>query len=206
MAWEPRVQSRVELYQRLKKKYLIPPFLTPSTIREVLYSRIHIYIYIYTNISGKIVSHNDDFNEQTNTLLYKNIISQLYSRKGDIGCARETSWRRGQTVILTQSSSFDYSSTSSSSWLGCSTVGQWGPKAPSLSLNSASCIRLTQAVCVLVILLFNIHLLPLFFRLFTQLQLLIDGSVEGQYVIYVSRVKGSNPGKRNRALPYTSVQ
>ena len=34
----------------------------------------------------------------------------------------------------------------------------------------------------LVILLFNVHLLPLFFRLFTQVHLLIDGSVEGQYV------------------------
>ena len=30
--------------------------------------------------------------------------------------------------ILTQSSSRDHSSTSSSSWLGCSTVGRWGPK------------------------------------------------------------------------------
>ena len=36
----------------------------------------------------------------------------------------------------------------------------------------------------LVILLSNIHLLPLFFRLFTQVHLLIDGSVEGQYITY----------------------
>ena len=34
----------------------------------------------------------------------------------------------------------------------------------------------------LVILLFNIHLLPLFFRLFTQAHLLIDGSVKDQYI------------------------
>ena len=34
----------------------------------------------------------------------------------------------------------------------------------------------------LVILLFNALLLPLFFRLFTQVHLLIDGSVEGQYI------------------------
>ena len=40
----------------------------------------------------------------------------LYSRKGDVCCVCELSWRRGQTVILTQSSSFDHSSTSSSSW------------------------------------------------------------------------------------------
>ena len=76
------------------------------------------------------------------------------------------------------------SSTSFSSWLGCSTVGHGGPKPHCLplALNSASCPQLTQAICVLVILLFNVHLLPLFFRLFTQVLLLIDGSVEGQYV------------------------
>ena len=34
----------------------------------------------------------------------------------------------------------------------------------------------------LVILLFNFQLLPLFFRLFTQVHLLIDGSVECQYI------------------------
>ena len=41
-------------------------------------------------------------------------------------------------------------------------------------------LQLTQAVCVLVIFLFNVHLLPLFFRLFRLVHLLIDGSVEGQ--------------------------
>ena len=68
---------------------------------------------------------------------------------------------------------------------GCSTVGHWGPKALCLplALTPASCLQLTQAACVLVILLFNIHLLPLFFRLFTLVRLLIDGSVEGQYVM-----------------------
>ena len=35
---------------------------------------------------------------------------------------------------------------------------------------------MTQAVCVLVILLFNVYLLPLFFLLFTHVHLLIDGS------------------------------
>ena len=83
---------------------------------------------------------------------------------------------------------FDYSSTSFWSWLGCSTVGHWGPKALCLPLahTPASCPRLTQAVCPLVILLFTIHLLPLFFRLFTQMYLLIDGSVEGQYITLTS--------------------
>ena len=64
--------------------------------------------------------------------------------------------RRGQTVILTQSSSRDHSSTSFSSWLGCSTVGHWGPKALCLQLvwirhlvpNWLQLqLELTQAVC-----------------------------------------------------------
>ena len=78
---------------------------------------------------------------------------------------------------------FDHCSNSSTSWVGCSIVGHWGPKALCLplALNSASCLRLTQAVCVLVILLFNAQL-PLFSRLFTQVHLLIDGTVEGQYI------------------------
>ena len=121
-----------------------------------------------------------NFNERTNTLLYKNIPLTLYSRNGDVFCVWEVSWRWGQTVILTQSSSCDHSSTSFSSWLGCSTVGHWGPKAA--GLNLASCLQLTQAICMLVILLFNAHLLPLFFRLFTLVHLLIDSSVEGQYI------------------------
>ena len=34
----------------------------------MLYCRIHIH-YTYTNISGNIVSNNDNFNERRNTLL-----------------------------------------------------------------------------------------------------------------------------------------
>ena len=51
------------------------------------------------------------------TLLYKNISRTLYSRK-DVGCVCEMGWRWGQTLILTQSSSRNHRSTSSSSWLG----------------------------------------------------------------------------------------
>ena len=38
--------------------------------------------YTYINICGNIVNNNDDFNERTNTLLYKNIPFTLYSQKG----------------------------------------------------------------------------------------------------------------------------
>ena len=41
----------------------------------------------------------------------------------------------------------------------------------------------------LVILLFNVHLFPLFFHLFTQVHLLIDGSVEDQSIITNNSIK-----------------
>ena len=55
-----------------------------------------------------------------------------------------------------------------------------------LILMLASYLQLTQAICALVILLFNAHLLPLFFRLFTQVHLLIDSSVKGQYITHLN--------------------
>ena len=119
-----------------------------------------------------------NFNERRNTILYKNISLTLYSRKG--WC-----WLCVRDELETETDCYiDPSSTSFSSWLGCSTVGHWGPKALCLplALNSASCLQLTQTVCALVILLFNVHLLPLFFRLFALVHLLIDGSVEGQSI------------------------
>ena len=125
-----------------------------------------------------------NFNERTNTLLYKNIPLTLYSRKGWCWLCVRGEMETGKDCYIDPKFFFDDSSTSFSFWLGCSTMGHWGPKALclALALNSASCLQLTQAVCVLVILLLNIHLLPLFFRLFTQVHLLIDGSVEGQHV------------------------
>ena len=42
-------------------------------------SIIHIHLH---NKSGNIVNNNDDFNERTNILLYKNIPPTLYSQKG----------------------------------------------------------------------------------------------------------------------------
>ena len=70
-------------------------------------------------------------------------------------CVRSELETGTDCYILTQSS--DHSSTSSSFWLGCSTVGYWGPKALSLQAvhTLASCpqlerqlkLELTQAVC-----------------------------------------------------------
>ena len=69
----------------------------------------------------------------------------LYSRKGWCWLYVRDEWETGtDCYILTQSSS-DHSSTSFSSWLGCSTVDHWEPKALCLplALNSASCLQLT---------------------------------------------------------------
>ena len=118
-----------------------------------------------------------NFNGRTSTLFYKNISHTLFSKQLKlVMCER---WAGDGDKLP-----YWPSSTSFSSWLGCSTVGHWGSKAlcPSLALNSASCLQLSQVVSELFILLFNVHLLPLFFRLFTQVHLLINDSVEGQYV------------------------
>ena len=94
------------------------------------------------------------------------------------------SWRQGQTAILIPSSS----STIAALLLHLGWVAQpWviegrKPSVCKLILTLASYLQLTQTVCALFILLLNVHLLPLFFRLFTQEHLLIDGSVEGQYI------------------------
>ena len=176
------------------------------------------------HIRGNIVNNNDDFNEQTNTLLYKKYTSHTILESGCFLCVRGELETRTDCYILTQSSS-DHSSTSFAFWLSCSTVGHWGPKALRLplALNSASCPQLTltatgtrtasSRLWHLVIFLSDTHQLPvgvrichlhriqphpqikvifrylrldapvsLFFRLFTQVYLLIDGSVEGQYV------------------------
>ena len=69
--------------------------LNSSCRVHLLYSYIHIH---NTNICRNIVNNNDDFNERTNTLLYKNIALTLYSRKGEIYCVWEVSWIRGQTA------------------------------------------------------------------------------------------------------------
>ena len=69
-----------------------------------------------------------NFNERTNTLLHKNIPLTFYSRKGWCWlCVRGELEMGTDYYILTPSSS-NHSSTSFAFWLGCLTVGHWGPK------------------------------------------------------------------------------
>ena len=79
-----------------------------------------------------------NFNERTNTLLYKNIPLTLYSRKGWCWlCVRGELEMGTDCYSLIQSPS-DHSSTSFAFWLGCLTVGHWGPKPSVWSLFSLS--------------------------------------------------------------------
>ena len=70
-----------------------------------------------------------NFNEQTNTLLYKNMyLSHFILERVDVSivCGR---WvETGTDCYIDPTSSLDHSSTSSASWLGCPTGGHWGPQ------------------------------------------------------------------------------
>ena len=99
-------------------------------------------------------------------------------------CVRGELETETDCYILTQSSSRDHSSTSSSSWLGCSTVGRWGPKPTAWSWFSlrrhpiTNCnwnwLELTATrtdssrLWHLVILLFDDQLLPVGVRICTE--------------------------------------
>ena len=86
-----------------------------------------------------------NFNEGTNTLLYKNISLILYSRKGWCWlCVRGELETGTDCYILTQVLLTVATLLPHLGW-GCSTVGHWGPKAlcQPLALNSAPCLQLT---------------------------------------------------------------
>ena len=127
-----------------------------------------------------------NFNERTNTLLYKNISLTLYSRKGWCWlCVRGELETGTNCSILTQVLLTIAALFSHLGW-GYSTVGHWEPKALCLplALTSVSCPQLTPTATDSSRLspdyiFFDAHLLRLVFRLFTQVHLLIDGSDEG---------------------------
>ena len=89
---------------------------------------------------------------------------------------------------IDRSSSLEHSSTSSSSWLGVAQPGV--TKGPKPSVFSWFLLRhpVSNWLGHLVILFSKFHLLPLFFRLFTLVHLLIDGSVESQYITMRLRI------------------
>ena len=145
---------------------------------------MYIYPYLRKQSTDDI---RTSMNERTHFFI-KYISHTLFSKGLMFLCVREMSWKWGQTAILTPSSSSTIAALLSHLGWGSATVGHWGPKALNLplALISVSSLQLIPTDLNrpghLVILLSHVHLLPLFFRLFTQLHLLIGSSVEGQSI------------------------
>ena len=139
-----------------------------------------------------------NFNERTNTLLYKNISLTLYCRKGDVCCVWEVSgdndallfwprffwpWQRFFLILVGVAQPWVAEGPKPS-------VCRW------LSLRHLVPNWLEPASAVL----------PLYFRLFTQVHILIDGSVEGQYItLDVERTVGNLTEGSLNALPSLSL-
>ena len=131
-----------------------------------------------------------NFNERTNTLLYKNIISHILFSKGWCWlCVRGEVETGTECYILAPK--FWPQQLFFLILAGLLNRGSAeGPKAVSLplTLNLASCLQLipsptnSSRLCPGYIFLFDAQLLLRFLRLFTQMHLLIDSSMEGQYV------------------------
>ena len=141
-----------------------------------------IAAYIY--ICGNIVNNYDDFNERTNTLPYKDITSHNLFLKGRCWLCARHELETGTDCYIDPNSPRDHSSTSSSSWLVLLNRGSLrAQSSPSAAGSHAGILSPTDSsrLCLGYIIVY-VHLLPLFFRLFTQVHLLIDGSVEGQYI------------------------
>ena len=107
-----------------------------------------------------------------------------------------------KVLLLTIAAFLSYLSLAAQPWVA---EGR-KPSVYKLILTLASYLQLTQGVCALVILLFNIHLLPLFFRLFIQVHLLIGVPVEGQYITQLRTNKWILFDKNSYFKPYKWVQ
>ena len=97
-------------------------------------------------------------------------------------------WRLGQTAILTQVLLLTLAAHLPHLGLGFSTGGLWGtqPSVCKLVLILAFLSPTSPPTVDTLSKLFpNVLLLPLFFGLFTQVHLLIDGLVEGQYITII---------------------
>ena len=151
--------------------------------------------HVYKCCIPKIMTLIYDFNERTNTLLYKNYISHTLFPKGlmFLWCVRD-GWRQGQTAILTQLLLLTIArcvifknplSTPSTSWLGLLNRGSLRATALSLQVGPHSelpGINWHNGRRHLPISFHNAHLLPLLLPLIYPGASLIDGSVKSQYI------------------------
>ena len=148
-----------------------------SISNNLLYSIIHVQIYAEHNQPKWRTSMNERIH------FFMKYISHTLSLKGWCFLRVRGEWRQGRTAILTQVL-LTIAALLPHVGLGCSTVGHWEPKALCPATGSHFGILSptdSNRPGHLVISLSHVHLLPLFFRLFTQVHLLIDDSVEGQY-------------------------
>ena len=107
-----------------------------------------------------------------------------------LGCVRDK-WRQGQTAILTQLLLLTIAALLPHLGWNCSTGDRWGPQfsvckltltlaflSPTNSTATGTCLySFITPTCF-----------RFFFCSFTQMHLLIDGSVKGQYIINIGNV------------------
>ena len=120
------MKKRLQSYR--KENHL--KYMDDLTIMKIYccISIIQLYVYVY-NYMGKYSEHNIRISMNERTHFFIKIYFSHCTRKGWCClCVRGELERETDCHVLTQSSSPDHSSTSSSFWLGCSTVGHWRPK------------------------------------------------------------------------------
>ena len=146
---------------------LVPPVSFSSTPNVVYYA------YTYTNISGNIIKHIfTNFNERTNTLLYKNIYLSHFILDVSVVCER---WvEQGQTAILIQLLLLTIAALLPHLGWDCSTGGHWGPQPSvcklALTLGFLSLTNLIAAGTCLYSFI-TPTCFRFFLRLFTQVHL-----------------------------------
>ena len=143
-----------------------------------------------------------NFNERTNTLLYKNIISQTLFLKGWCWLCVRDELETGTDCYIDPNFFYNHSSTSFSSWLGCSTVGHWGPKPPTqifLSLSRHSSLLFIASGRA------DLVGQTRFFIPKTQ-KLVFDVTLlNTQHYNVMIKGKVKQPRERSSAIPYTLV-
>ena len=140
-----------------------------------IHTSTNIHLSAETSLTGN--EWLQQINEYTSLQKYKSLT--LYFRKGDFLLSVRDEWRQRQTTILTEVLLLTIAALLSHLGWGCSTVGHWFSNWFS---HWHSCLNCLTAAGTLSIFLLNANLLPLVFGLFTQVHLLIDDSVEGQFI------------------------
>ena len=107
-----------------------------------------LYSHRHRNISRKIIKDimRTSMNERTHFFIKIYLSHFILERVMFVVCER---WVETRTDCYFELSSSDHSSTSFSSWRGCSTVGHGGPQVLwlELVLTLASCLQLTWTIC-----------------------------------------------------------